>query len=232
MTTLRTRKSLAELAAVLCLATVGLLVTLPRASSEEGARPGPPPVDPEKAKKIWTVEARVVSAALEIKGEDAGKVSKAYVAAQQDYLEKSRELPWTRESFEQRRQLAEKASAGLKEALTKAVGAEKTEKLMGILMPFSMSSFRLDRMVGDLIAFELPKEKAKKAILVVLENNRDLGKAFNEARESGSWEGIREKMQELREALDKELSEILSEKQMAEWKEKYAQPFGGRRRQQ
>ncbi len=232
MTTFRTPKVLAGLVVIVCLAAVGLLMIHTKASSEEGARPGPPPIDPEKAKRIWTVEARCAAGAFEIKREDAVKVAEAYVAARQAYLEKTRELPRTPESFQKMQELAEKASADLKEALTKAVGAEQTEKIMGLLMPFSMSSFRLDRMVGDLIDFELPRQELRKAVLAVIESNRDLAKAFNAARESGSFEGLREKMESLSEALNKELSEILSEKQMAEWKEKHAQPFGGRRRQQ
>ena len=228
MRVLPTRTVLAGLVVVICLAAVGLLVILPSASTEEGARPSPAPVDPEKARRIWTVEARCVAAALEIKREDARKVAEAYVSAKQTYTEKSRELPRTRESMQQRRELAENAGEGLKKALTEAVGAETTEKFMGLLSPFSMSSFRLDRMVGDLIDFKLPREKLRKAVLTVVESNRDLAKAFNEARESGSFEGIREKMQSLSESLNKELSEILSEEQMATWKEKHAQPFGGR----
>jgi len=232
MKALRTRKVLAGLVGVLCLAAVGLLVTLPSASSEEGARPRPAPIDPEKLKQIWRIEANCASIALKITGDDYAKVRKAYVTAREEYAKKVRDLPRTRESFQQMRELAEKARADLKKALTEAVGAEKTEKIMGILMPFSMSSFRLDRMVGDLIDFKLPREKARKAILAVLESNRDLAKAFNAARESGSFEGIREKMQALTESLNKELAEILSEEQMATWKEKHAQPFGGRRRSQ
>lgn len=53
---------LAGLVVVLCLAAVGLLVTLPSASAEEGARLTPAPIDPGKAKRIWTVEARCVAA--------------------------------------------------------------------------------------------------------------------------------------------------------------------------
>ncbi len=226
MKTLRTGKMLAGLIALLCVATVGLLVSLPRASGEEG-RARPAPIDPEKAKEIWAVEAKCAAGAAEIKAEDADKVANAYVAAQQAYAEKVRDLPRTRESFQQRRELADKASADLKEALTKAVGAEKTEKVMGLLGPFGMMGSRVDRMVGDLIAFKLPKEKFGKAVMAVLENSRDQAKLFTQARESGSFEGVREKAQELSEALNKKLSEILTEEQMTQWKERYARPLGG-----
>ena len=227
MTSLLTRNMLKGLVVVLCLAAVGVLAISSGAFAQE--RPArPQPIDPEKLNTIWRLEARCVAGALEMNREDAGKVVKAYVSARQDYSKKVSELPRTREAFQQRRELAEKASAGLKEALTKAVGAEKTGKIMGLLSP-AMSGFRLDRMVGDLIDFKLPREKLRKAVSAVLEYNRDLSKALAEARESGSFEGAREKMTKLNEALNKTLSGLLSEEQMGTWKERYARPFGARR---
>jgi hypothetical protein len=70
----------------------------------------------------------------------------------------------------------------------------------------------------------------RKGLLAVMEYNRDAGKAFTEAREAGNFEGLREKMGTLVEGLNKELSEILTEKQMAEWKEKHGRLFRGPRR--
>lgn len=231
MTSLRAPKTLIKLTAVFCVAAVGLLLAFPVASAEE--RPArPAPIPPEQLKRVWRVEAVAAAIALKIGREDGGKVVQAYVSARESYAEKVGSLPRTRESFQQRRELAEKAAAGLKKALVEAVGAEKAEKILGILSPFGMTSFRLDRMVNDLIAFELPREKSRQAVLAVLEYNRDAGKAFTAAREAGSFEGVREKAQALNEGLNKELAKILSEEQMATWKEKQARPFGGRPRRQ
>jgi len=228
MKVLRTRKVFAGLTAVLCLTAVGLLAISSSVSAEEG-RPRRAPIDPEQAKKIWAVQATCAAGAAGIKGEDAEKVVKAYLAAQEAYAKKVADLPRTRESSQQRRELGEKAAADLKEALTKAVGAEKAGKVIGLLSPFGMMGSRVNRMIGGLIEFKLPKEKLGKAVIAVMENNKEQAKLFAEARESGSFEGVREKMQPLTEALNKKLSAILSEEQMATWKEKYARPFGGRR---
>jgi hypothetical protein len=227
MTGLRTRTRLVGVV-VLGLALVGLLASV---YGEEAAprerRVGPTPIDPERAKEIWTVEAKCAAGAAEIKGEDVEKVVKAYVGAQQAYAAKVQDLPRTRESFEQRQEIATKAGADLKEAITKAVGAEKAEKVIGMLGPFGMTASRLDRMIGDLIAFKLPEEKLGKAVKAVMENNQAQAKLFAEARESGSFESVRDKMQPLADALNKKLAEILSEEQMTQWKERYARPFGG-----
>lgn len=226
MTGLRTRTWLVG-GIVLVVATVGLLVSAygeQAAPGERRARPAP--IDPEKAKEIWTVEAKCAAGAAEIKGEDVEKVVKAYVAAQQAYAAKAQELPRTRESFQQRQELGEKAAADLKEALTKAVGAEKAGKVAGLLGPFGMTASRLERMIGDLIAFKLPQDKLAKAVLAVMENSREQSKLFAEARESGSFEAAREKMQQLSEALNKKLSEVLTEEQMTQWNETYTRRSG------
>jgi len=161
----------------------------------------------------------------------------AFVSARKEYAEKVGALPRTRESFQKRRELAETAGAALKKALVEALGADnadKAEKIVGLLNPFGMMGSRLDRMVNDLLAFELPREKRMKAFLTVLEYNRDLGKVVSAAREPGaSREGLREKMEGLTEGLNKELAKFLSEEQMATWKEKYQRGgFGGRRQRQ
>jgi hypothetical protein len=189
-------------------------------------------MSPEELQKVWEAEAKCVAGALKLSDDDASKVLKSYVSARKNYSEKVASLPRTRESFEQRRELGEKAAADLKKALVGAVGGDKAEKIIGILGPFSMTSFRLDRMVGGLLAFKLPKEKLMKAMSAVLEYNRDSGKVFNEAREAGSFEGMREKVQALSEALNKELAKILTEEQMTTWNETQGRGFGGRRRPQ
>ncbi len=225
----RTRNIAMGVAALLCVVAMGLLLA-PRAFSEEG-RPQREPIPPEKLKEIREAQAKCVAAIAEVKGEDVDKVVKAFTAARQEYQDKAAALPRGQEGMQQRRELSEKSLAGLKEALTKAVGAEKTEKIIGIFNPFGMSSFFLDRMVGDLIAFQLPKEKFEKAMVCVLNYSKDLGKAMEEARQSGSFEAVREKREKLNEALNTEMAKLLSEEQMAKWKESTSRPFGGRRQQ-
>lgn len=231
MLSTRNPNTIIRLAAFLCLAAVGLFVAFPVVYAQERP-PRRAPLSAEQLQKVWEAEAKCVGAALKLSDDDASKVLKAYVSARKNYAEKAESLPRTREAFEQRRELGEKAAADLKEALVKAVGADKTEKIIGLLGPFSMMSFRLDRMVNELLGFELPKDKLNKAMLIVLEYNRDSGKLMTEAREAGSFENVREKVQALNEKLNKELAKVLSEKQMATWTERQGRPFGGGRRPQ
>jgi vacuolar-type H+-ATPase subunit I/STV1 len=231
MTSLAAPRTLIKLTAILCLTVVGLCLAFPAVGEEE--RPArPAPLEPEVLKRVWRMEVFAAAASLKIAREDRSKLVEAYVSARQSFEDKTRELPRTRESFEERRKLAEKAGAELKEALTKAVGAENAEKIIAALSPFGMMSSRLDRMVAQLIGFELPREKLRKAVGAVLEYNTELNKAFTAAREAGSFEGAREKMQALTEALNKQMAEILSAEQMATWKESQARPSGARRPQQ
>jgi hypothetical protein len=220
----------ARIISILCAAAIGFLLAFPAMCAEE--RPErPAPIPPEQLEKVWAAEAKCAAAVAEVPKEKAEAVVKTYVAARKDYASKAAALPRTRESFEQRRELGEKANAGLKEALVEAVGAEKAEKIMAALAPFGMGGFRLDRMVNDLLGFKLADDKMKKAMGAVMEYNGALGKAMAEARESGSFEGVREKMQSLSEGLNKKMSGVLSEEQMATWKERYGRTFGGGRRQ-
>jgi hypothetical protein len=225
MTRISRNKAVAIFAAVVCIAGVGLLLASPALAVEE-RRQRPEPMDPEKLAKVWKTEALCVAGATEVDKEKIEKVAEAYVAARKAYAEKVAELPMTREAFTQRRELATKAGTDLKAALTKIAGEEKAGKMVAALDPFAMFGSRLDRMIGGLMDFELPKEKFQKAVLSVIEYNRDLGKVMAEARESGSFEGMQEKGQKLTDSLNESLAKILSEEQMTKWKESYGRGFG------
>ncbi len=229
------RKTLTNVVAVLCLAGIGLLLSLP-VVCEEGTQPTPPPrpkpIPPEKLAEIWKAEITCVAEASKVGADNTAKVVEAYVSARKGFAEKAEALPRGQEGFQQRRELGQKAAADLKEALTKIAGAEKTDKIIGMLGPFERSSFLLDRMVGDLIDFKLAKEKLNQGMLDVLEYNAATGKLMAEAAKAGSFESVREKMQPLREELNKKLAKVLTKEQLATWTEKYARGgFGGPRRQ-
>jgi hypothetical protein len=216
-----------RIASIGCALAIGLLLAFPVNSAEE--RPGrPAPIPPEQLEKVWAAEAKCAAATAEVPKEKAEGVVKAYVKARKDYAEKIAALPRTRESFQQRRELAEKAQGELKEALVKAAGAEKAEKMVGMLAQTGMGRSRVDRMVNGLLGFKLAEDKLKKAMVVVMEYNGALGKAMAEARESGSFEGVREKMQALTDGLNKKMAGILTEEQLATWKETYGRTFRGR----
>ena len=60
-----------------------------------------------------------------------------------------------------------------------------------------------------------------KALGAVFKYEENIGKVVKEARETGSWEGAREKFEELTMDLAKKVGAIFSEDRLGEWEEKY-----------
>jgi hypothetical protein len=222
------RVSIIRFLALLSLCITVLL--MPPASFAEEGKIAPSFMSSEKLKEVWTAEAKCAAHALKLTGDDASLIVKAYVSARQEHHQKLHSLSRTREAIQKRREFAEKARSNLKEAFARIIGPKKTEKALALLDPFAPSSFLLDRMVGEMISLQLTDEKLDKALLRVMEHNADLAAAMSEARKARSWEGFREKVNALTESLNKELAKILTEEQMAAWKQKYTPPIFGRPR--
>jgi hypothetical protein len=60
-----------------------------------------------------------------------------------------------------------------------------------------------------------------KALSAVFQYEQASIKAMKEARESGSWEGMREKLRPAVVELGKQATSVFSEQQLNQWKEKY-----------
>lgn len=84
-----------------------------------------------------------------------------------------------------------------------------------------------DQMVHVLLGFELSDEDLAVAVGDVLDYNSQLSKAREDAMAAGEFGGMREKQQALRTDLDEGLADLLTEDQLAAWKEQTAQRRGG-----
>jgi hypothetical protein len=171
---------------------------------------------PENVRMVWYLQARHVASKLELGREDARQLSRTYATARQEHLTKVEALPEGQESFRQFWQLREEASEALKKALVELLGEEKGKKAALHLGAFNFLS---DNIAADLLAAQ------QEALAAVFDYQASVNEVMEKARESGSFEGTREKFSELTMALGKKASEIFSESQINKWKEKYGPIF-------
>ncbi len=206
------RTAIVKVLGIVIVAAVGLgLASSPLyAQQEERWRLFRTP--PENAREVWFVQARQVASELELERQDSGKLSRAYISARQEHLEKVKALPETPESFRQSREIGKEARASLEKALVEALGEEKGKKAAAALGGFN---FFFDNVIADILAAQ------KKAVASVMEYETVFHKVMTEAFESGSFEGVQEKLRPPTVELEKKATSIYSEQQLAEWQEKY-----------
>ncbi len=167
---------------------------------------------PENARAVWFAQARQVSSQLELERQASRQVTRVYASARQEHLDKVKALPETREAFQQFMEITAEAQSALEKALVEAVGEEKGKKAAAALGGFS---FFFDNMMADVLAVQ------DKAVGGLLQYQEVFNKAFQEAREAGSFEGVREKLEAPTQELRKGASAIYSEEQIGKWQEKY-----------
>lgn len=171
---------------------------------------------PENVRTVWFLQARHVASELELDREAARQLARTYFSARQEHREKVEALPRTGEGFREFWQIGEEARSSLEKSLVEALGKEKGQKAAVVLGAFNFLS---DNMAADMLAAQ------NEALTSLFKYQENVNKAVNEARESGSWEGLREKFSELTMKLAEKVSAIFSEKQMSEWEEKYGPLF-------
>jgi hypothetical protein len=205
-------KALVRASCVVIAAAVVLAVVIPSARAQEEERWKVLTTPPENVRPIWYLQTRHVASELELDREAAGQLMRTYYSARQAHLEKVEALPKTQESMRELWQITGEARSSLEKSLVEALGEEKGKKASVALGGFS---FFVDHMMADILAAQ------RKAIAGVLEYQKGVNKVIEEARESGAWEGVREKMKPLVVELGKQATLIYSEQQLAEWQEKY-----------
>lgn len=167
---------------------------------------------PENARTVWSAQARHVATELGLEREAAWGVVRAYVSARQEHLDKVKDLPREQDSMQKFIEITGESASALEKALVEAVGEEKGKKASAALGGFS---FFLDHIVADVLAAH------NKALSAVFQYEQASIKAMKEARESGSWEGMREKLRPAVVELGKQATSVFSEQQLNQWKEKY-----------
>lgn len=171
---------------------------------------------PENVRTVWFLQARHVASELELDREAARQLTRTYITARQEHREKVEALPQTRESMRERWQIRREATSSLEESLVEALGEERGNKAALALGGFS---FLTDNMAADVLSAQ------REALGALFKYQENVNKAVREARESGSWEGMRDKFLQLLEGLAERASAIYSQKKNAEWQQKYGPIF-------
>lgn len=204
------------------VAIVGLCVFATTAFAQGRGRGGPR-ISPEDAAKAWNVQATSVAKSLALEEADTNKLVEVYEAARKSQGEAMREAMGggpggdPMERFQTMRELNAKHAEGLKTSLTEAIGDESASKAVETLASFDRQS---DGMTVALAAMGLEDAKLSDAMAHIATYASGLSKATEEAVASMSMETMRTARQELKTALDDGLAKILSEEQLAAWKEK------------
>lgn len=209
-----------------------LLVSL-TATAQPGPGGGPgmrARLAPEQAEAAWKLEAQHVASKLGLSEDNTTKLVDAYIKARKDYqtaLEERRSSmergPDAREAMRKAMlEVADSARENLKKAVAAFLDEKQTEAAVQRLGTFD---FRWDQMVHTIAGFNLGEKQADALELIntyVIES-RNLMRSRTEA--GSPPEDFREKAMTLRAKLDEDLSKILSEEQMTQWKQ--AVGFGG-----
>lgn len=167
---------------------------------------------PENAREVWSAQARHVASELELERQAAWGLVRAYVTARQEHLDKVNELSREPESMGKLIEITGASASALEKSLVESLGEEKGKKASALLGGFG---FFFDHLVADILAAQ------NKAMTALFKYEETSVKAMKDARESGSWEGIREKLSPAVMELGKQASSVYSEQQLNEWKEKY-----------
>ncbi len=163
------------------------------------------------------MEAQYIANKLKLSDENTSKLVAAYLKARKSLTDARQALrsEGTR-GWEGYRDLFDKESKKLEGELGKFLKEKQVKKAMESLGTFNTS---WDRMVDALAGFKLEEKALNKALDKVNAYVIDSAKLMQEARESGSFQEIRPKFQELREKLNKAIGGILSEEQLEQWKQ-------------
>lgn len=190
---------------------------------------GGPRMSPDDAQKVWELEAKTVVNSLDLAEDAQAKVVEAFKTARKEQNAAMREAfsggggdPMAR--FQTMRDVGEKHVANLRTALTETIGEDDGAKAAEKLAAFDRQS---DAMALVLTTLGLEETKLADGMGLVGTYAAGLGKAREEAFASMSMDSMRTARRDLKTALDDGMAKVLSEDQLATWKEKTQ--FRGRR---
>jgi hypothetical protein len=174
-------------------------------------------LSPEKQAAVQKLETQYVAKKLKLSDENTSKLVSAYMNARKSYAD-AREALRTQGSrdFQAFRDLQDKESKKLESDLGKFLDEKQVKKAMESLGTFNAT---WDRMVDALAGFNLQEKALDKALDNVNDYIIESAKLMQQARESGSFQEMRPKLQELRQKLDKDMEGVLSKEQLEQWKQ-------------
>jgi hypothetical protein len=193
---------------------------------------GGPPMAPEKAEAVWTLQANAMGTELSLGKKAQPKLAKTYLAARKSHQAAMAGLgdqQGDRQArFQAFREVNEQERAKLEEALKGILKKDKLETAISVLGTFDR---RWDNYTNVVIGLSLDKAKSGAVMKEVNGWVAKSTKARQEAMAQQDWQSMRERGQELKAALDGALEKVLSTEQQAEWTEKTARrgrgPGGG-----
>jgi Spy/CpxP family protein refolding chaperone len=192
------------------------LILCPLALAQQGGA-GPGAISPEKAAKIWAMEAQTVASQLNLNAEQTQKLVDAYKTARQSQLEEIRskmgEAGQDRTAFVE---INKAQRAKLETALNGFLKADQTAKAMPTLGSFSR---RWDVMVATLDEMNLDEQKKGEAMKLVADYAAESGKLMESAMAGGGGQNVREQMVQMKDKLDASLAKVLTPEQLTKWKE-------------
>ncbi len=168
----------------------------------------------------WTLQAKGVAASLDLTMDEAVKLSEVYSASRSSLEASVEKLADSGERgpgrFEAYRKAADEERAKLKTELAEFLSPEAAEKATATLGTFSR---QWDRMAHTIAGFGLEEEKRNKALELVAGYVVESDAAMREAFAQQDWQSVRTKVQESKSTLDSSLAEVMTEDQLASWKE-------------
>jgi hypothetical protein len=182
-----------------------------------------PQLSEEERDKVYSLQAQGVAQELGLDEETAKGLAEAYKASREKQGAAARAMMEEGERgpgmFQKYRELNDKEREAFAAALPASLSAEQKEKALASLGTYSR---QWDRLVHVLAGMNLEGEKQDKALALVAAHSAESDAAMTKAMESGDWQSIREDAAARKEKLDAALAEVLSEEQLATWKEETA----------
>jgi len=218
-------KAAITMVAIFILATVCAVPTYAQRGSG-GGRWG---LDPEKQDAVWTLQSKSVAKDLALEGETADKLLAAYKGARQRITEtvqssfSDSDGDW-RARFEKMNEIRKAEREKFGEEIKGFLKEEQAAKALETLGAFGRY---WDTMTDSLSGIVTEEETLLKGTLMI---GSHLAKMESSSGgEEVSREERRERFQKSREELNEALSKILSEEQLAKWKEATESGRGGGR---
>ena len=215
------RRSLVFVASI----SVAFVATLP-ASAQQGR--GGPQLPPEEAVKAWAVQVNVLSKDLGLTEDESDKVKKVYQGSREELQKAIQEAIGEGgvgpDRFAEVREITDQQRKKLLGQLKGILGEDKGNKATGTLGTFNR---QWDVFTAALTGLGLSEDTLQTAMGHVGKYVVAMEEARRTAIENSDFQSIRTARQELKAKLDESLAGVLTEEQLAKWKE--ATAFRGRR---
>jgi len=209
---------------------IGILVWAVQTAAQPGAEArGPRQFDPEVQKTIWKLQTDSLSSALGLSAEAAIQLATAYQTTRQSLFESMRasmqDRGGDREAFMQKMQQSrEEAKQTFAKEIAAFLNQEQTEKATEMLGSFSSFYDRMTQSLSEIVEDRKVLLQTVSVVGTHLIPKKEAQEGQAESQgERGGMRGWRWSP-EVKEKVDAELAKLLTEEQLAKWKEATNRP--------